>query len=255
VIESREWKEGIVSAISNTQNVRGWQKNASGATFCFDHWRMHSQCEPIATLIVTEGDRVCTHFTLQPSLAGQPTIGGQKAPIVANLPLAESYIRQDDFVAIYPEQSPLSFGFQVYYCVKQPVDDMLIAELWLSVQTSTLESHPQLRLSFAPSNEENQPSELAEIAPGQILSSDARSGLIIHPLDIADCLWIPNATPYESGTIKSRKPELLAFGGFMEKGVIRRMRLQLVHSRHKIDAQHWHQLVESFSNSPLPLTA
>jgi hypothetical protein len=144
--------------------------------------------------------------------------------------------------------------------VKQPVDDLLIVELWLSVQTSTLESHPQLRLSFAPSIEENPQSELMEIAPGQIRSSDAKSGLIVHPLDVADCTWfptstIPHSTSIESGTVNSRKPELLAFGGFMEKGVIRRMRLQLVNSRQRIDAQLWHQLVESFTSSPLPLTA
>lgn len=248
-----------MSAISNTQNVRGWQKNASGATFCFDHWRMHSQCEPIPSLTVKDGDRVCTQLTLHPTLAGNAP------PIDANLPLGESYIRQDDFVAIYPEQRPLSFGFQIYYCVKQPVNEVLVVELWLSVQTSTLESHPQLRLSFTPNTDDKSQSDLLEIAPGQIRSGDAKSGLIVHPLDVADCTLFPaptvptstssNSTTIESVTVNSRKPELLAFGGFMEKGVIRRMRLQLVNSRQKIDAQLWHQLVESFSNSPLPLTA
>jgi len=254
VIESQEWKEGIVSAISNTQNVRGWQKNESGATFCCDHWRVQSQCEPVTTLIVAEANRVFTQFTLQPTLALQ------KAPIVTNLPLGESYIRQDDFVAIYPEQSPLTFGFQVYYCVKQPVNDLLVIELWLSVQTSTLESHPQLRLSFEPCNDGEHPSVLEELAPGQVLSSDGKRGVIVHPLDVADCTWLNDSGldgsgENNSGAGNSRKPSLLAFGGFIEKGVIRRMRLQLVHSRQKIDASHWHQLVESFSNSPLPLTA
>ena len=259
VIESQEWKEGIVSAISNTQNVRGWQKNESGATFSYDHWRVQSQCEPVTTLIVSEANRTCTQLTLQPTLALK------NSPIAANLPLGESYIRQHDFVTIYPEQSPLTFGFQVYYCVKQPVNDLLVIELWLSVQTSTLESHPQLRLCFEPCNDGDHVSSLKEKAPGQILSSDSKRGLIVHPLDVADCMWLDNAElnnggvdnsgEKNSGTSNSRKPELLAFGGFMEKGVIRRMRLQLVHSRQKIDATHWHQLVESFSNSPLPLTA
>ncbi len=65
-----------------------------------------------------------------------------------SLPLSESYIRQGDFVAIYSEQSPLTFGYQVYFCLKPTTDDLMVIELWLSVQTSTLESHPQLRLSF-----------------------------------------------------------------------------------------------------------
>ncbi|MCU0720613.1 MAG: hypothetical protein MUC83_12970 [Pirellula sp.] len=243
-----------MSAISNTKNVRGWQKNENGATFCNDHWRVQSQCEPVATFSVAEANRVCTQFTLHPTLALQ------KTPLVANLPLGESYIRQNDFVAVYPEQSPLTFGFQVYCCVKSSVNDLLIIELWLSVQTSTLESHPQLRLCFDLSSDGDHPSVFEEKAAGQVLSSDAKRGLIVHPLDVADCTWSVNSGlnhsgEKNSGASNSRKPELLAFGGFMEKGVIRRMRLQLVHSSQKIDAQHWHHLVESFSNSPLPLTA
>lgn len=161
----------------------------------------------------------------------------------------------------------MTFGYQVYFCLKPTTEDLLVIELWLSVQTSTLESHPQLRLCFdassncdAGSNGDagpnlEQPSRFAEIAPGQIQSEDLTRGVIVHPLDIADCTWVPHSNTNSLSPGNSRKPELLAFGGFMEKGVIRRMRLQLVHSRQKIDANRWQQLVESFSNSPLPLTA
>ncbi|MCU0711351.1 MAG: hypothetical protein MUC43_04790 [Pirellula sp.] len=245
-----------MSAISNNQSVRGWQKNDTGATFSSDPWRVQCQCQPNTTFVVSESDRICTRLSLQPTLAQLDSTPAQHAvPVVANPPLAESYIRQNDFVTIYPEQSPLTFGFQVYYCVKQPVNDLLVIELWLSVQTSTLESHPQLRLSFEPVTENHQPAPLQETAPGQILSADLTRGLIVHPLDVADCTWLNNSDSIRVGATNSRKPELLAFGGFMEKGVIRRMRLQLVHSRQKIASHHWQQLVESFANSPLPLTA
>lgn len=246
-----------MSATNNSYSNSGWKKNDSGATFCFDSWRIESRDEPTATIVVSDSDRICTELAIVPTLAQTPQ------PFVANLPLGESYVRQNDFVAIYPEQAPLTFGFQVYYCVKPPVNDSLIVEIWLSVQTSTLESHPQMRLGFSAGENQtidNSPlrstlSMLAPRSPGQFQSSDGRCGLIIHPLDVNDCEWIGSAESRSQNSSKSRKPELLVFGGFMEKGVIRRMRLQLVHTRQKMDAQHWQHLVEGFANSPLPLTA
>lgn len=233
-----------MSTISNERTDCGWKKEGSGATFSSGDWLVNTECEPNHNWTVSHSDQILTRLSLSPRL------GSQADSIEASLPLGESYVRQNDFVAIFPEQPPLTFGYQVYTCIKPPAGDMpagnlLVLELWLSVQTSTLESHPQLHLKWGADGQVAEPCALMETEAGIFLSEDRKRGLIIHPLDVADCKL----------TNSHGNPELLAFGRFMEKGVIRRMRLQLIHSQQGVGADQWQLLVDSFSRSPLPLTA
>lgn len=234
-----------MSTISNERTDCGWKKERSGATFCSGDWRVNTECEPNHNWTVSHADQILTRLSLSPRLGNQADSAKQAAPIEGSLPLGESYVRQNDFVAIFPEKQPLTFGYQVYTCIKPPAGDvpagnMLVLELWLSVQTSTLESHPQLHLKWGA-----EPCAFVETEAGIFLSEDRKRGLIIHPLDVADCKL----------TNSHGNPELLALGRFMEKGVIRRMRLQLIHSQQSMGADRWQLLVDSFSRSPLPLTA
>lgn len=244
-----------MSTISNERTDCGWKKEGSGATFSSGDWRVNAECEPNHNWTVSHSDQILTRLSLSPRLANQADSSSPAASIEGSLPLGESYVRQNDFVAIFPEQQPLTFGYQVYTCIKPtvgyiPAGDMsagnlLVLELWLSVQTSTLESHPQLHLKWGADGQVAEACTLVETEAGIFLSEDRKRGLIIHPLDVADCKL----------TNSHGNPELLAFGRFMEKGVIRRMRLQLIHSQQGMGADQWQLLVDSFSRSPLPLTA
>ncbi|XZE17793.1 hypothetical protein SH449x_003072 [Pirellulaceae bacterium SH449] len=239
-----------MSTISNERMDGGWKKEGSGATFCSGDWRVNTECEPNHNLTVSHSHQILTRLSISPKLGNHADSANQAASIEGSLPLGESYVRQNDFVAIFPEQPPLTFGYQVYTCIKPPAGDLpagdiLVLELWLSVQTSTLESHPQLHLKWGVDGEGTESCVLVETESGIYLSEDRKRGLIIHPLDVADC----------SLTNSHGNPELLAFGRFMEKGVIRRMRLQLIHSQQSMGADQWQLLVDSFSRSPLPLTA
>jgi hypothetical protein len=167
------------------------------------------------------------------------------------LPVGDSYVRQGDLIAHFPEKSPFHFGFEAYVCALASAPDHQILELWLSVQTSKLESNPQLRLQLQTTgsgekSKESQTGQHADLSPGLYLFQDKTLGILIHPLDQGDSML-------ERG--EDGDWTLVTFGRFMEKGVIRRMRLRIVACNGTISDSQWHAWMQSFADSPLPLTA
>jgi hypothetical protein len=167
------------------------------------------------------------------------------------LPVGDSYVRQGDLIAHFPEKSPFHFGYEAYFCALPSAPDHQILELWLSVQTSKLESNPQLRLRLQTPGKggkatESQAVPRTDLSPGLYLFQDKTIGIMIHPLDQGD-------------SILERDHDgdwtLVTFGRFMEKGVIRRMRLRIVACNGTIPDSHWLAWMQSFAESPLPLTA
>lgn len=160
------------------------------------------------------------------------------------LPVGECYVRQNDLVAAFPEATPFRFGYQLYFCaiptLSGPPDSMGM-DIWLSVQTSTLESHPQVALRFDASRWQ----EARAISDGLHLANEGACGLLIHPLDRNDCQW----------QVLHGNQTLVTFGRFMEKGVIRRMRLRLIAANPNVPESQWKHWMEQFAESPLPLTA
>lgn len=170
---------------------------------------------------------------------------GDEVPSKTSLVLADAYVRNRDLVAAYPEKAPLRFGYETYVSVvegnpEQPTNDLLSLECWLSVQTSTLEAYPQLGLALPPNSKFEKQS-----VPGVYLSGDKRVAILVHPLDATDAKIEES---YQGGQ------SLLAFGRFMEKGVIRRLRVRIVLSEQSMDDSCWQQCQREFAESPLPLT-
>lgn len=153
----------------------------------------------------------------------------------------ESYSRLDDFIVALPQRYPWPFSYQLDVRVQPSDQDLLVAELWLSVQTSMLECNPQL--SLIPQD----PKGPWSCHPEFLCSADRRLALAIHPLDIADSKLHTD----RSGSIE----RLDLFGRFMEKGVIRRGRLLLVASNTSISEKRMKELCHVFAASSLPLTA
>ncbi len=154
------------------------------------------------------------------------------------LPLGDAYVRQNDLIAMFPELAPWRFGYQIDMRVLEDAPpDTLTVELWLSIQTSLLDSHPQLELQLR--------GERFNAAVDKVWTSQSlRMGLLVHPLDQRDC------------HIEQRADELAmrVFGRFMEKGVIRRMRFRLILAQRPETAVFWQDRFDEFSKSPLPLT-
>ena len=152
--------------------------------------------------------------------------------------LGDAYVRQNDLIAMFPESAPWRFGYQIDLRVLDdfPADTVAV-EIWLSIQTSLLDSHPQLELQLT--------GERFDSAANKYWTSRSlRMGLLVHPLDQSDC------------HIEQRGDELAmrVFGRFMEKGVIRRMRFRLIVANRSESAIFWQNRFDEFSKSPLPLT-
>ncbi|MFN5947343.1 MAG: hypothetical protein ACK43N_02480, partial [Pirellulaceae bacterium] len=69
----------------------------------------------------------------------------------------------------------------------------------------------------------------------------------VHPLDAPEASW--------SETSPGDRQSVLLFGNFMEKGVIRRARLQWWLGATSLDPANLAALGQQFATSPLPLTA
>ncbi|MFM8401447.1 MAG: hypothetical protein ACKOAH_26805, partial [Pirellula sp.] len=139
------------------------------------------------------------------------------------------------------QRYPWPFSYQLDVRVQPDHKDLLVAELWLSVQTSMLECNPQLCL--VPKN----PKAPWTCHPQFICSADRRLALAVHPLDIPDSKLHAS----RSGSVE----RLDLFGQFMEKGVIRRGRLLLVASNTSISEKRMKDMCSIFAASSLPLTA
>lgn len=154
---------------------------------------------------------------------------------------ADAYIRDNDLVVAYPEQAPLRFGYQTYFSMVDAPAGIVAIESWLSVQTSTLEAYPQLRLGLGA----NGVSFEANTTAGVFLSADRKIALLVHSLDADDaCL----------ATEGINTPALQVFGRFMEKGVIRRLRVRILVAEWAIEDSQWQKCRSDFEASPLPLT-
>ena len=155
-----------------------------------------------------------------------------------SLPLGEAYVRQKDLIAIFPESAPGRFGYQIDMRVlPHGLPNTFAIEIWLSVQTSLLDSNPQLELHLS--------GETFKLSVNNCWTSESSTlGLLVHPLDQQDC----HMESIQDGLA------MRVFGRFMEKGVIRRMRFQLIATTEAQAVRFWQERFEEFSDSPLPLT-
>jgi hypothetical protein len=144
-------------------------------------------------------------------------------------------------IAYFAETEPWHFGYQsAIKMVDSDVVDMLCIEVWLSVQTSTLQSHPQLMLQFR-GRQDGEQYECSQ--PGLWVHSSERSAILVYPMDEPDCRIQPEFSHLN----------MHVFGGFMEKGVIRRMRFRLLLSERMQPSAVWNKCFQEFLESPLPL--
>ncbi len=201
-------------------------------------------CSPSISLVDTTGPEEETKGFVQirpvDSSISFPEIG---------LSLGEAYVRQGDVIASYPESGPWRFGYQLdirssheFGRLGGKEKGVLTLEVWLSVQTSLLNSHPELNVNL-------EGDSFSHLGDGFWLDSKSCVALLIHPLDLADCKI---NSPASSGP--NRQIQMKVFGRFMEKGVIRRMRFRILVASVSSSQEFWQDCWNEFSESPLPLT-
>ena len=211
----------------------GWNVSETKASFEHGSLEILVQTAPAFRIQVGPPDHQCL-WEVQPR--EDSVEAGTKPPA-----LAEAYCRGDDYIAKYPQRFPWPFSYQLDVRVQPSSKELLVLEIWLSVQTSMLECNPQL--SFVPTLTR----EPWTCHPEFICSADRRTAVAVHPLDLGDCRFQTN----RAGGIE----RLDMFGRFMEKGVIRRGRLLLVASTSSIPEKQMKDLCNLFAKSCLPLTA
>jgi hypothetical protein len=194
----------------------------------------------------------------------EPAPGPQNPP-------ADCYVRGDDLVVVYSQATPRPVRVEAYWRASQAVAGLLAIELQVSVQTSLLESAPELlahsrlpraevwRLLGADSRAFERPGHTQdktirlqpEQGPGCLLFRLAGSDLsyveMIHPSDFR---WDELAPAREDGHLLRHR----LFSGELEKGVILRGRVRGLVLPRENDEQAAAEAFTAFSQAPPPLT-
>jgi hypothetical protein len=215
------------------KRIMGWNVSDTKASFKHRSLELIVQTRPSLSFELRAGTSM-SEWQIQP----------KEDSVEANTPapdLDEAYSRLDDFIVCYPQKYPWPFSYQLDVRVQPSDENLLVAELWLSVQTSMLECNPQL--SLVPTS----PNAPWSSHGHSLYSGDRRSALAIHPLDKDDCRIHADRS--------SSLEQLELFGRFMEKGVIRRGRLLFIGSASPIPEKQMIDLYKRFADSSLPLTA
>jgi hypothetical protein len=224
-----------------------WHIHGTEASLIHGKWRAHyGTTHPELGLSIFHDDSLERRVVL--SLI-EPTEGSPRQA-------SEAYVRQNDLISEFAQTRHDQFSFQTYFRIlPESTDDLLGLEVWLSVQTTLLDSCPSM--------------ELVSIVPNsrwrwQILSSSHAIWLVshvenrggpmsalgmVHPLDESQTIRV------EDETIAEDSLSLRIFSHFMEKGVIRRARMRFYLSVKEVfDAKMIEKLFEEFQQSELPLT-
>lgn len=111
-------------------------------------------------------------------------------------------------------------------------------DIWLSVQTQLLDSHPKLEIHHPGTGQwKSQPAMQTCSGPAGDVA------VLIHPSDLM-----------QTELMEPAKAKLRLFGNFMEKGVIRRGRVRCLVGETSLSSDQLQNAYSSFAESPLPLT-
>lgn len=176
----------------------------------------------------------------------------------------EAYCREGDLIVRFDQSESDKFAFGLDWRVLATEQaQMAGVEMWASVQTDDLDSEPVLVLSSCAAEGEywdvlshadltGQPAESGAATPR------GPAALISRSRD-STALWLIEPSDQRHAEMLSSPSEaqqrIELFGHFMEKGVIRRARMQFYVCDGDLSRELIHELYVAFANSPLPLTA
>jgi hypothetical protein len=181
----------------------------------------------------------------------------------------EIYVRQQDLIARFSQVGKDQYGFQVDWRLLDTISDFEVGiEVWISLQTNLLDSapkiqarsrgvgawkswtHQQLVSQVGPSDDASQgwsSQNASAIAAISSSTQDCSCLCLIEPRDLQQVSWTSQPSNNE------QQAEL--FGQFLEKGVIRRARMQLLASKKQIGLLEIQRAYQQLINRELPLTA
>jgi hypothetical protein len=221
-----------------------WQLQADRASLTTEHW--HVEMDPRSPnngLQIRYGSVELGHFF---KINPKPS---------HSFNIQEAYVRQNDLILRYEQSGADLYTVQLNWRrLESQTPEALALELWISVQTTLLDTHPAIDIrSRTPDAfwhiltlDDLSISKSTSTAIGLVKKSGVTAMIMLDPSD---------AQQSHKTLDRNEHLTLKLFGEFMEKGVIRRARLRLIAvpgeiARSKI-AKHY----RAFTDSPLPLTA
>ena len=179
----------------------------------------------------------------------------------------EIYVREQDLIARFKQSAADQFALQLNWRIVEMSDARVSCiELWASIQTDLLDTHPVVIASCASPkggwevkthcdlSETTEPSSgraevMHDAVPAALIarSGDSVGVWMIERTDQQDAELL---SPLENG-----QQDVELFGHFMEKGVIRRARMRFYTVAGELSEASLRELYQEFCASPLPLTA
>jgi hypothetical protein len=167
---------------------------------------------------------------------------------LADLPLAESYVRQRDLVASYLPGPAFPFHTDIYWTPLEPLPAAEFAlQLVISVRTDLLDTHPVVNLETPTGS---APVELFTCQTGQAVRLPLNDEW--HLVEFATSQDSPQLTVALDGPQQRVTREL--FAHFLEKGVIRRARLFAALVPAETSLAQCQRLCDHLAATPWPLT-
>lgn len=233
-----------------------WHLEDSTATLLDPAWPLRIDLADLATgVLIGEGER-----------EARLSLGAGALP-----PFDDAYVRVSDLIASYSQTDQTRFSMQLDCRQIACSEELLCLEFWVSVQTFLLDSYPKIAWRLVPPSPQQLVCSESVVGADAAITLDSPTPnptkgsaiaavyddyrddqrvdwcLLIHQLDQREAVlssWDTSVNEFE----------LSLFGQFMEKGVIRRARMQWIASRDGLSREEMQMHYQSFCKSPLPLT-
>jgi hypothetical protein len=181
---------------------------------------------------------------------------------------AETFVRGDDFVANFAQRDRLPFSCQIYWRAVSQANHVVVLDTIISVQTELLESFPQIAVETRLASEEvwfvdggaDSAHPIKDHAAVQF--TDQKTCCLVLRAPTANWSYAEMSHPADRGTWKieqSASGERLVQrqfdGAFLEKGVIRRLRVRGAFLPRDNDMQLAAECYASLAAEAPPLTA
>jgi len=169
--------------------------------------------------------------------------------------IQEAYVRQNDLIVRYEQANQDLYTVQLNWRrLECNIPDALSLEVWISVQTSLLDTHPTIEVRSRTSDAQWHGITLNDLQPE---TGDSTVIGLVKKSGVTSIIMIDPSDALQARRISERSDEfsLRILGDFMEKGVIRRARLRLLAATSELPRSKMVREFRAFADSPLPLTA
>ncbi|MCA9193121.1 MAG: hypothetical protein KDB03_15205 [Planctomycetales bacterium] len=234
--------------------MQDWVLEGSTATFCREHWQIKVDgSHPQTGICITNRSSAVVHHLLEVHPLPQHSLVPE-----------EIYVREEDFITRFSQSPQDSYSLQLNW--KQLITPTCWGvELWVSLQTNLLDSNPQVQLSCRSPQADWQSISLSELLPKEYANERKPGAFVYHSTEVPSAnsteytlLWLLAPSDVALAQLPENStngPVVQLFGQFMEKGVIRRVKVRLVVVEGRPQMQQIVSIYRDLADSPLPLTA